>query len=179
MIVYIKRVIRYLFLFLTFPAWFTAAATTPPSPAPNEVITFARSLAGTPYRYGCADPSKGFDCSGFVNYVFGHFNIPLPRSSSAFTSVGIEVPLEEALPGDVIVFTGTDHTVRRAGHVGIITESEAGPLAFIHASSGKAHQVTETTLNDYYMRRFLKVIRIIERNTDDDTEDAYLRIEKQ
>src|SRR5687768_13606220 len=74
----------------------------------SNLINFAQSLKGTPYRYGCSDPKKGFDCSGFVMYVFKHFQMTVPRSSIDFTKVGKEVELKEALPGDLILFTGTD-----------------------------------------------------------------------
>jgi cell wall-associated NlpC family hydrolase len=48
---------------------------------PVELVTFARTLTGTPYKYGSTDPAQGFDCSGFVTYVFNHFGIVVPRSS--------------------------------------------------------------------------------------------------
>src|SRR4051812_21526607 len=48
---------------------------------PEEVIDFAKSLIGIPYKYGSTDPKAGFDCSGFFTYVFTHFKIVVPRSS--------------------------------------------------------------------------------------------------
>lgn len=126
---------------------------------PHELVNFAKTLIGTPYQYACTDPSKGFDCSGFVNYVFNHFYIEVPRSSVDFTNFGKDVALKDAEEGDLILFTGTDDTKRVVGHIGIVTEN-ADTLKFIHSSSGKSMGVTISPLGEYYQKRFVKVIRV-------------------
>lgn len=126
---------------------------------PDELVDFAETLIGIPYLYGSIDPNKGFDCSGFISYVFNHFKIAVPRSSVEFTSVEREISLKQAKRGDIILFTGTDSTKRVVGHMGIITSGENGH-EFIHSTSGKAYGVTKTPLNKYYQGRFVKVIRI-------------------
>jgi cell wall-associated NlpC family hydrolase len=126
-----------------------------------NLIAFAQTLKGTPYKYACSDPKKGFDCSGFVQYVFKHFNIPVPRSSIAFTHVGKTVDLKSAMPGDLILFTGANKKVRKVGHVGIVIQA-SDTIKFIHSSSGKAWGVTETTLGSHYKARFIKVVRLLE-----------------
>jgi cell wall-associated NlpC family hydrolase len=128
----------------------------------SELIAFAQTLKGTPYKYACSDPKRGFDCSGFVMYVFNHFQMTVPRSSVGFTHIGKEIELKNAMPGDVILFTGTNASRRVVGHVGIITQAAADSVSFIHASSGKAHSVTETTLGAHYKKRFMKVVRMVE-----------------
>jgi cell wall-associated NlpC family hydrolase len=127
---------------------------------PEAVVAFAESLMGTPYRYASTDPAVGFDCSGFITYVFNHFGIKVPRSSIDFTNVGKEVAVADAKRGDIILFTGTDSTERFVGHMGIVVSNVNGDLQFIHSSSGKAHGVTVSPLKGYYMGRFVKVIRI-------------------
>lgn len=131
---------------------------------PNELMSFAETLIGVPYRYGSTDPKVGFDCSGFITYVFNHFKIAVPRSSIDFTDVGKYIPKEEAKRGDIILFTGTDSTEQFVGHMGLITTNSGGKLEFIHSTSGKAYGVTKTPLNDYYMSRFVKCIRIFPQN---------------
>lgn len=126
---------------------------------PQQVVAFAKTLIGVPYLYGSTDPAKGFDCSGFITYVFKHFNIVVPRSSIDFTNVGKEVSAAGAKEGDLILFTGTDSTEKFVGHMGIVV-SNTDTLKFIHSTSGKQYGVTITPLNDYYKGRYVKTVRI-------------------
>ena len=127
---------------------------------PDSLVAFGKSLVGTPYLYASADPGNGFDCSGFITYVFNYFGIAVPRSSVDFTNVGIEIPKEFGGPGDLILFTGTDSTIRVVGHMGIVESNERGNLLFLHSTSGKAYGVVISPLNGYYETRFVKVIRV-------------------
>lgn len=154
----------------TAPAPIDATNTANPQqqlqPAPwgkpiplNDIVSFAETLQGVPYLYASADPAKGFDCSGFITYVFNHFGLQVPRSSIEFTNKGIEVPVQQSKRGDLILFTGTDSLSTTVGHMGIVT-GNTDSLRFIHSSSGKANGVTITALNTYYLTRFVKVIAI-------------------
>lgn len=134
---------------------------------PIRVVHYAETLIGVPYRYGSMTRSKGFDCSGFINYVFRHFHIATPRSSVDFTNAGTPVPLDDSRPGDLILFTGTDTTGRIVGHMGIITQNDNGQLHFIHSSSGRNHiGVIISALSRYYTMRLVKVIRVFPQNND-------------
>ncbi len=126
---------------------------------PQQLVSYAKTLMGTPYKYASTDPSIGFDCSGFITYVFNHFGINVPRSSVDFTNVGQEVNNENVREGDLILFTGTEDSIRIVGHMGIVTENK-DTLRFIHSSSGRANGVTISTLNGYYQKRFVKSIRL-------------------
>lgn len=77
----------------------------PPSVAGNAVLEEAAKYVGTPYRAGGSTPA-GFDCSGFVSYVFGALGISLPHSSAAYWNVGTRVSAADARPGDIIVSSG-------------------------------------------------------------------------
>jgi cell wall-associated NlpC family hydrolase len=131
---------------------------------PQQVIDFAKTLIGTRYQYGSTDPAVGFDCSGFITYVFKHFNIQVPRSSIDFTEVGRTVDLDSVKPGDIILFSGTDSTEQHVGHMGIITANQNGAVEFIHSTSGKQYGVTITPLSRYYLGRFRRVARIFSQN---------------
>lgn len=130
---------------------------------PDELVNFAQTLIGTPYVYASTNPKVGFDCSGFITYVFNHFDISVPRSSIDFTGVGKEVPVADAKRGDIILFTGTNPEEKFVGHMGIVV-SNTDTLRFIHSTSGKAMSVTITPLNSYYMGRFVKTIRVFPQN---------------
>jgi cell wall-associated NlpC family hydrolase len=131
---------------------------------PKQVVDFAKTLIGTPYKYASSDPKIGFDCSGFITYVFTHFNIIVPRSSIGFTNVGKEISSDNAKPGDLILFTGTDSTEKFVGHMGLIVSNQNQQLEFIHSTSGKKYGVTITPFNDYYRSRYVKTIRIFPEN---------------
>ena len=87
-----------------------------------RVVDYARHLIGVPYRYGGSSPRSGFDCSGFVRYVYSHFGISLPHSSFGDIVRGRRVGRWQLKPGDLVFFDG-------AGHVGIYV----GAGQFIHA----------------------------------------------
>jgi cell wall-associated NlpC family hydrolase len=127
----------------------------------QKLVQYARQFYGVPYRYGSSDPSVGFDCSGFISHVYTHFGIEVPRSSVNFTEVGTPVEVDNAAPGDLVLFTGTDPTSGTVGHIGIVVENDEDGLDFIHSSSGKQYSVTVTPLEGYYETRFVKVIRVI------------------
>ena len=81
----------------------------PPSVAGNAVLEVAARYVGTPYVRGGTTPA-GFDCTGFVSFVYAQFGISLPHSSSSYWNIGTRVSPQDALPGDLIVSNG---------HVGI------------------------------------------------------------
>jgi len=125
------------------------------------VIEYAKKYLGTRYKYASADPANGFDCSGFVHFVFKNYDIDLPRGSREYQSLGRALKPEEFKVGDVLVFYGyrdSDHI----GHVGIICEANGMKSRFIHSSSGKAYGVTISELgSEMYTRRFYKCIDVI------------------
>ncbi len=133
--------------------------TTPAS----QLLDFAKSFIGTRYRYASSNPSVGFDCSGFVSYVYKQFGFSGARSSADFAKKGRTIALSEAKLGDILIFTGTNSKSRTAGHVGIIyAKDEDGNIKFIHSSSGKAKGVTITNLDGIYKHRFLKAVTVVE-----------------
>jgi peptidoglycan DL-endopeptidase CwlO len=78
-----------------------------PSFSLDAVAAVAQQYQGVPYVYGGADPS-GFDCSGFVQYVYAQFGVSLPHSSSAQGNLP-QISPDAAQPGDIIVFDGGSH----------------------------------------------------------------------
>lgn len=129
----------------------------------DSIITYAKQYLGIHYLYAGNDPKKGFDCSGFVNYVFKHFDVSVPRSSSGYKNLGVSKKPEDFKVGDVLVFYGyKNRTV--VGHVGIICEANGMNSKFIHASSGKAGSVTISDLDsDHYSKRYYKCVDVISK----------------
>ncbi|MGV6862160.1 MAG: C40 family peptidase [Putridiphycobacter sp.] len=127
----------------------------------DSIVDYAKSFMNTPYVWGGTSP-KGFDCSGFLYYVYKKFNLKVSRSSAGYANLGKEIKKEEVKPADIMVFTGTDSSIKKPGHVGMVIQNDNGIIKFIHASSSKKHfGVTVTTFNNSgYVKRFLKTITI-------------------
>jgi len=108
----------------------------------DRVVSFARRFVGTPYSWGGTSPRTGFDCSGFVRFVYGHFGISLAHSSFSDYLRGRRVGRWAMRPGDLVFFDGE-------GHVGIYV----GHGRFIHAPhSGTVVRIT--TMAGWYSTRF-------------------------
>jgi cell wall-associated NlpC family hydrolase len=127
----------------------------------TSLVDIAVAQEGVPYVHGGKSP-RGFDCSGFVSYVYSRFKINLPASSSSYDNVGKRVRLEDAQVGDILCFTGRNSHSGRTGHVGIIVENNPNePIKFIHAASGSRRQITYSTMEStYYKARFRSARRI-------------------
>ena len=109
------------------------SSTATPEPTPRAlVVATADELVGTRYRYGGNSPKSGFDCSGFVHWVYSRQGIELPRTTRGLTTAGTRVPARRAelLPGDLLLFAGAG---TRISHVAIYV----GDGRIIHASSGQ------------------------------------------
>jgi cell wall-associated NlpC family hydrolase len=128
----------------------------------SALITFAKKYLGTPYRTAGSNPKKGFDCSGFVNFVFRNFMINLPRSSREFKSIGTSLKPEEFKEGDVVVFYSFRNKAR-IGHVGIICEANGMKSKFIHSASGQHKGIMISSLSAaMYAKRFFRCIDVLE-----------------
>lgn len=118
----------------------------------DEIVSKAKQYLGVPYKYGGSSPS-GFDCSGFVYYVFRNLGINISRTQTTMYAQGTPVKKSELKPGDLVFFQNT----YKAGisHVGIYV----GDGKFIHSpSSGKV--VSYADLNsDYYTSHYYGAAR--------------------
>lgn len=118
----------------------------------QQIASFAQQFLTVPYAWGGATPA-GFDCSGFVYYVYNQYGISLPRTADEQYYAGQRVPLTAIQPGDLVFYSTY---TSGPSHVGIY----AGNGQFVHASSG-AGEVTMTALSKpYYQARFLGAFRI-------------------
>lgn len=114
----------------------------------TQLIDTALGLVGVPYRMGGSSPQAGFDCSGFVRYVYAHtLGLVLPRRAAEQAQAATPVAREELRPGDLVFF----NTMRRAfSHVGVYL----GDGKFVHAPS-KGDRVKVSDLNErYWARRY-------------------------
>ena len=138
-----------------------AAAPDAPGEAPLPIDGYAiagtaLALRGTPYRNGGSDPS-GFDCSGFVWFVFGQHGIPVPRTVADQARVGEAVPAARLDPGDLVFFNTKG---RGPTHVGIAI----GGDEFVHAPSSNGEVRVERIASPYWASRLVDARRLTPRD---------------
>ena len=140
----------------TEPAPELPLASTPTRADGYEISGAALSLRGAPYRNGGSDPS-GFDCSGFVWYVFDQNGVRLPRTVSEQFQAGREVDPRDLRAGDLVFFDTLHNGVRQlATHVGIVI----GGDEFVHAPSTTGEVRVERLASSYWGPRFVGARRV-------------------
>jgi peptidoglycan DL-endopeptidase LytE len=124
-----------------------------------RVLATANRYVGTRYRYGGEAPVTGFDCSGFVQFVYSRHGIALPRTSRLQSASGVSLPLEVASlhPGDLLLFATSGS---RVDHVAIY----AGENRMIHSSAGAGGVVYDdlsTPRGKWYLRHHVASRRVL------------------
>lgn len=122
----------------------------------TEITEFACQFIGNPYVYGGTDINNGIDCSAFVQYVYSHFGVSLPRVASDQCRIGTLIPtLSEAEPGDLIFYSddGTDVGVY---HVTMYI----GEGKMVHASNSKPYPQGGIKVSNVYGQPY-KIKRIV------------------
>jgi peptidoglycan endopeptidase LytE len=115
-------------MYLTFPAELPPAVQSgDTSEILRKLDAIIQPLLGTPYVSGGTTP-EGFDCSGFTSYVYQQLGLTLPRTSEEQFGVGEEIPLDQALPGDLIFYDALHKG--RVSHVAIYL----GDGTIVHAN---------------------------------------------
>lgn len=122
-------------------------------PPKCDIVTLAKQYLGTPYRYGGATPA-GFDCSGYIMFLFQQFGKELPRTADRQAAIGKSVDIKNLRPGDIVCFA-TDET--DISHTGLYI----GDNRFIHASSSAKKVIISDLLSPYWRNAFRSGRQII------------------
>ena len=120
--------------------------------ARNPVVEYALSFRGTPYVWGGETPREGFDCSGFVQYVYRHHGVYLPRTAKQMAGALPPVDRRVRKPGDLVFFNTTG---KPYSHVGIYI----GQNYFVHSSSSKGRVIISNLNRPYWWEHFLGIRR--------------------
>jgi cell wall-associated NlpC family hydrolase len=136
------------------PRPFPTPTSTSETPAVvSELIATALALRGKPYLNGGTEPTRGFDCSGFVQWVFAQRGTSLPRETREQYDEGKRVHRDDVRPGDLVFF----ETVSRGpSHVGIAL----GAGEFVHAPSSRGVVRVESYQGHYWSSRWVGARRI-------------------
>lgn len=131
-------------------------ATTPVNSNGSEIVGLAKKYLGYSYVLGGTTPSGGFDCSGFVYYVFGQMGKKISRSLSVQATTGVSVSKSNLQIGDIVIFNDSSNS--SLGHVGIYI----GDNQFIHAANPKRGVVIDylDSRNSYYNERYVTARRV-------------------
>jgi len=125
----------------------------------NDIQRYAKKFIGIRYK-SCGKTAKGFDCSGYVGYVFKKFGMKLGACYTEMYKLGYDIEIKEALTGDLIFFRRGKSTKSGISHIGIVVGSNSKGLKFIHSSTSKG--VTISYLIDpYYSDHFVGIKRVI------------------
>ncbi|HQW71221.1 MAG: C40 family peptidase [Saprospiraceae bacterium] len=121
-----------------------------------NIIDYASKYIGTPYRSGGVKPG-GFDCSGFVRYVYAEYGFNLEHSSRGLSSKGESVKREDAKPGDLVFFAAGG----RVHHVGIVYSNYNSDLKIIHSCNSKGVSIDSVNSSSYWSSRLYSIRRVL------------------
>lgn len=131
------------------------ASTSSASGTRQQIVDYAATLLGCKYAYGGNSPS-GFDCSGYVKYVFSHFGVNLSRTSASQYSNSVRISKSELNIGDLVFFSQTRGS-SKVGHVGIYV----GGGQFIHAAAPGKGVRYDFLSDSYYSSHYIGCGRVL------------------
>ncbi|CAG5080144.1 C40 family peptidase [Parvicella tangerina] len=135
----------------------TPIATASSSSIRSGVIKEAEKHMGTPYKYGGVSP-KGFDCSGFTQYVFSKNGMGIPRTASSQATAYEKVKLKDASRGDLVFFGRNKNEI---SHVGIVYSNGEDGLKMIHASSSRGIMISNIDKDPYWNPKLQYAVKVI------------------
>ena len=120
----------------------------------DSVINFGKKFLGLRYKSRGYSP-QGFDCSGYVSYIFGKFGYSFPHSSAAMATYGEKVDIKNARKGDFIYFKGRSSKSSHVGHVALIIEADSGKVTMMHSSCINGVIIEKLNNSHYFKSRYL------------------------
>lgn len=124
----------------------------------SSLTDLAEDYVGTPYKYGGTSP-EGFDCSGFVQFIFKQKGISIPRIPTDMAAISNKVDFKDLRPGDLVYFKGSNANSSEIGHVALVIESDGTNFKMIHSTSSKGVIISDFNQSEYWKTRYLFATR--------------------
>jgi cell wall-associated NlpC family hydrolase len=127
----------------------------------QNIVEYAVSQQGAKYKYAGRSPKTGFDCSGFVYYVFDAFNVQLTPNSRDQEQEGRTIALKEAKPGDLVFFRRS-----KAGsvfHVALVVDNTSDGITVVHSTSSRGVIVENITKSSYWKSKVTTARDVVSR----------------
>lgn len=137
-----------------------SVSTVVPMPHEDQIISYAETFIGVPYKYGGAN-EKGFDCSGFTGHVLETFGYSIPRSARDQQKAVEKIKISNAQKGDLVFFGKSKKSI---SHVGLVVSLKGEDLTMIHASSSRGIMISNIENDTYWKPKLRFAGRVIKRD---------------
>lgn len=127
----------------------------------QNIVEYAVSQQGAKYKYAGRSPKTGFDCSGFVYYVFDSFNVELTTNSRDQEKEGRVISLNEAKPGDLVFFRRS-----KSGsvfHVALVVDNTSDGITVVHSTTSRGVIVENITKSSYWKSKVTSARDVVSR----------------
>ena len=121
------------------------------------IISYAKGYIGVPYLYG-GNSKKGFDCSGFTQYIMRRHGYNLPRTAQSQGDTYSKIKAGQAMKGDLVFFGSSKKNI---SHVGIVSSEKGSSISMIHASSSKGIMISNIENNSYWTPKIQYYARVV------------------
>ncbi len=136
------------------------SGTSTPSTRRTEISDYAKKFVGVKYKYAGQSPSTGFDCSGFTSYVMRGFGVTLSPASAVQATEGRKIPLDRAMPGDLIFFGESEKKIQ---HVALVVKRDKDGITCVHSTTSRGVIVENVSASTYWKPKILFARDVVNR----------------
>lgn len=132
----------------------------------DSMIAYSKTFLGLKYKYGGIKPTTGFDCSGFMKYIFNHFGYDIHRTAREQYKQGINISKDSLQPGDLLFFRYRNRKGKYyIGHVGMVVDIDTANHVFEFIHSCRRGVTISLSTSEFYAKRMYGFKRLINADT--------------